>query len=52
MPAADTTAILLVSCPDQHGIVAALSTFITGHSGNIIALDLFIPSAFLLVFAP
>ncbi len=36
------TAILLVSCPDQRGIVAALSTFITKHNGNIIALDQYV----------
>ena len=36
------TAILLVSCPDQRGIVAALSTFITQHNGNIIALDQYV----------
>ncbi len=36
------TAILLVSCPDQRGIVAALSTFITRHNGNIIALDQYV----------
>ena len=36
------TAILLVSCPDQRGIVAALSTFITQNNGNIIALDQYV----------
>jgi formyltetrahydrofolate deformylase len=36
------TAILLVCCPDQRGIVAALSTFITQHNGNIIALDQYV----------
>lgn len=51
MPAADTTAILLVSCPDQHGIVAALSTFITGHSGNIIALDQYVDTVDGIFFA-
>jgi len=39
MVASVPTAILLVSCPDQRGIVAALSSFITSNSGNIIALD-------------
>lgn len=33
------TAILLVSCPDQRGIVAALSGFVARHNGNIIHLD-------------
>lgn len=42
MPPPSATAILLVSCPDQHGIVAALSAFITGHNGNIIALDQYV----------
>lgn len=36
------TAILLVSCPDQRGIVAALSSFIAQHSGNILALDQYV----------
>jgi formyltetrahydrofolate deformylase len=36
------TAILLVSCPDQRGIVAALSSFITQNNGNIIALDQYV----------
>lgn len=36
------TAILLVSCPDQRGIVAALAGFITTHHGNILALDQYV----------
>lgn len=43
-PAPKTTAILLVSCPDRHGIVSALSSFITQHHGNIIALDQYVDS--------
>ncbi|MDD5723204.1 MAG: formyltetrahydrofolate deformylase [Syntrophales bacterium] len=31
-----TTAILLLSCPDQKGIVAAVSGFIAQHNGNIL----------------
>jgi len=31
-----TTAILLLSCPDQKGIVAAISNFVFQHSGNIL----------------
>ena len=42
MATPNPTAILLVSCPDQRGIVAALSTFITQHNGNIIALDQYV----------
>ena len=42
MAASAPTAILLVSCPDQRGIVAALSSFITRHDGNIIALDQYV----------
>jgi formyltetrahydrofolate deformylase len=42
MSAPKPTAILLVSCPDQRGIVAALSTFITANNGNIIALDQYV----------
>ena len=33
------TAILLISCPDQRGLVAALSGFITAENGNILHLD-------------
>ncbi|MFB3926097.1 MAG: formyltetrahydrofolate deformylase [Syntrophales bacterium] len=29
-------AVLLLSCPDQKGIVASVSNFIFGHNGNII----------------
>ena len=42
MATPNPTAILLVSCPDQRGIVAALSTFITQNNGNIIALDQYV----------
>ena len=42
MTPSQPTAILLVSCPDQRGIVAALSAFITQHNGNIIALDQYV----------
>ncbi len=36
---ASATAILLISCPDQTGIVAAVAGFITENRGNIIHLD-------------
>ena len=39
------TAILLFSCPDQRGIVAALATFIAQHNGNILALDQYVDAA-------
>ncbi len=42
MTASKPTAILLVSCPDQRGIVAALSSFILQNNGNIIALDQYV----------
>jgi formyltetrahydrofolate deformylase len=42
MTTSNPTAILLVSCPDQRGIVAALSSFIARHDGNIIALDQYV----------
>jgi formyltetrahydrofolate deformylase len=45
------TAILLVSCPDQRGIVAALSTFITANNGNIIALDQYVDTEDVVFFA-
>jgi len=35
----NTTAILLLSCPDQKGIVAAVSGFIAQHNGNILDAD-------------
>jgi formyltetrahydrofolate deformylase len=31
-----TTAVLLLSCPDREGIVAAVSNFIFQHNGNIL----------------
>jgi len=33
------TAILLIHCPDQRGIVAALAGFIASENGNILHLD-------------
>ena len=36
------TAILLVSCPDARGIVAALSAFLAGHRGNIVEVDQYV----------
>ncbi len=35
----DTTARLLIMCPDQPGIVAAVSNFFYHHGANITALD-------------
>ena len=35
----ENTASLLVSCPDQRGIVAALAAFLQGHDGNILDAD-------------
>jgi formyltetrahydrofolate deformylase len=32
-------AVLLVSCPDQRGIVAAVATFVAEHGGNVIDLQ-------------
>jgi formyltetrahydrofolate deformylase len=34
-----TTGILLVSCPDRPGIVAAVATFVASHGGNVIDLQ-------------
>ncbi len=39
MAEAGTTAILLIHCPDQRGLVAAISAFIGRHGGNIVYLD-------------
>lgn len=33
------TGILLVSCPDQPGIVAAVASFVAAHGGNVIDLQ-------------
>jgi len=33
------TAILLISCPDQRGVVAAVTDFLQKNSGNILNLD-------------
>jgi formyltetrahydrofolate deformylase len=33
------TAVLLLSCPDQRGIVAAVANFIAAHEGNIVHAD-------------
>jgi formyltetrahydrofolate deformylase len=33
------TAILLISCPDQRGIVARLASFVYAHGGNIVDSD-------------
>jgi formyltetrahydrofolate deformylase len=35
-PSPGTTAVLLLSCPDQPGIVAAVADFVFQHGGNII----------------
>ncbi len=39
MTATETTATLLVSCPDQRGIVAALAQLLYGHGANILDAD-------------
>ncbi|MEM7699229.1 MAG: ACT domain-containing protein, partial [Verrucomicrobiota bacterium] len=38
-PATSPTAILLISCPDQPGIVAAISSFLWENQGNIVDID-------------
>ena len=39
MSSGSPTAALLVSCPDQRGLVATVANFIFEHSGNIIHAD-------------
>src|SRR5262245_54311697 len=39
MPAPQSTATLLVSCPDRKGIVAALAQLLYGHGANILDAD-------------
>jgi formyltetrahydrofolate deformylase len=38
-PPSDSIATLLVSCPDQRGIVAALAQLLYGHGANILDAD-------------
>jgi formyltetrahydrofolate deformylase len=38
-PAEQQTAVLLVSCPDRRGIVAALAQVLHGHGANILDAD-------------
>ncbi|MBN1586457.1 MAG: formyltetrahydrofolate deformylase [Candidatus Omnitrophica bacterium] len=33
------SAILLIHCPDQKGLVAAVTQFVSGHNGNILNLE-------------
>src|SRR5690349_20179019 len=33
------SAVLLISCPDRKGIVAAISDFVFRHNGNILHAD-------------
>ena len=40
------TAILLVSCPDQPGIVAAVSAFLFENQGNIVDVDQHVDSEY------
>ncbi len=39
MPKSTPSAILLISCPDRHGLVAAITDFIAQYNGNILHLD-------------
>jgi formyltetrahydrofolate deformylase len=39
MTSPEQSAILLISCPDQTGLVAAVTKFISRHQGNILYLD-------------
>lgn len=39
MPSRGVTAVLLISCADQKGIVAAVSDFLYRHGGNIVHAD-------------
>ena len=40
-PRRDSTARLLVQCPDRPGIVAAVSQFLFAHGANIVQADQF-----------
>ncbi|MBX3314041.1 MAG: formyltetrahydrofolate deformylase [Actinobacteria bacterium] len=34
-----TSAVLLLSCPDRRGLVAAVADFVAGHGGNVLHAD-------------
>ena len=36
------TAILLLHCPDQQGIISEVTKFITDNQGNIVDLDQYV----------
>ena len=36
------TAILLLHCPDQQGIISEVTRFITDNQGNIVYLDQYV----------
>ena len=38
----ETTAILLLHCPDQQGIISEVTKFITDNQGNIVYLDQYV----------
>ena len=38
-PMPPTSAVLLLSCPDQHGLVAAVADWIARHDGNVLHAD-------------
>ena len=38
----ETTAILLLHCPDQQGIISEVTKFITDNKGNIVYLDQYV----------
>lgn len=42
MKISDNTAVLLMHCPDQPGILATVTEFINQHKGNIIYLDQYV----------
>ncbi len=42
MKADDNTAVLLLHCPDQPGILATVTEFINQHKGNILYLDQYV----------
>lgn len=39
LPSTNNTAILLIHCPDQMGLVAAVTDFLHKNNGNVISLD-------------
>ncbi|MCU1430517.1 MAG: formyltetrahydrofolate deformylase [Actinomycetia bacterium] len=50
MPHVSDTATLLIACPDQPGLVAAVANFVAGNGGNITHADQHVDAEFAVFF--